>query len=287
MHASGLDGNSARALRVAVVTRSSQFNIQKLSDFLRGPSDPCIMKFFIMKNTTLWIIIGLVLLGGVIAYTLLPSEAQPADLTTRARAYCDGQNVVAVHISRSEGIIRVTSSLLGGGATYHGNGDESLQCPVVDPDSMSMECRAMMEIADWERVCGEEEDMLPSHEEAEMTAFNFILDFIAIAPPESDAAAADRIMAALSANALEQIDRENVSRDVAQFIGVQDAPDQGASVEDLQIVSDTEAYLVVGLNYSGGRTERNVHLVAEDGMWKVDRVSIPEGTNENASSPSL
>lgn len=237
-----------------------------------------------MKNTPLWFIIGLVVLSGVIGYALLSPKPPSADLATRASEYCVDQNVATVHISRSQDLIRLTSSLLGGGATYYHNADEPLRCPVVGPDSISMECKAMLDVSDWERVCGKEE--LPGPEEAETTAFTFILDFIAIAPPKSDAAASDRIMTVLSANASTQIDRETLFNDLTQFIGVQDAPDQGASVEDLQIVSDAEAYLVVGLNFSGGRTERNVHLVVENGMWKVDRMSTPESPNENISSSS-
>lgn len=114
-----------------------------------------------------------------------------------------------------------------------------------------------------------------SDEAAELSAFNFILSFIKVAPPELDEESINQIMGALSSNAKTKIRRETIASDLARFVGVQDVPDQGASVEDLKIVSPTEAYLVVGLNYSGGRVLRNVHLVKEGGEWKVDRVSTP------------
>ena len=115
-----------------------------------------------------------------------------------------------------------------------------------------------------------------TQENAELVAYGFIQDFIAVAPPEPDQPAIERIMKVLSKNASAQIRKETISSDLAGFIGVQDVPDQGASVEDLQSVSPTESYLVVGLNYSGGRVLRNVHVIAEDGQWKVDSVDTPQ-----------
>ena len=115
-----------------------------------------------------------------------------------------------------------------------------------------------------------------TQENAELVAYGFIQDFIAVAPPEPDQPAIERIMKVLSKNASAQIHKETISSDLARFIGVQDVPDQGASVEDLQSVSPTESYLVVGFNYSGGRVLRNVHVIAEEGQWKVDSVDTPQ-----------
>lgn len=120
----------------------------------------------------------------------------------------------------------------------------------------------------------------PSHEEAEITAFQFMQDVVAIAPPNLDEEAATRIYETLSSAARAEVSEETLSRDIAAFVKIQDVPDQGVSVEDLQIVSEREAYLVVGLNYSGGRVLRNIHVVIEDGAWKVDRISIPDQTEQ-------
>lgn len=120
----------------------------------------------------------------------------------------------------------------------------------------------------------------PSHEEAEITAFQFMQDIVAVAPPSTDTEVATRIYENLSSTARAEVNKETLSRDMATFAKIQDVPDQGVSVEDLQIVSEREAYLVVGLNYSGGRLLRNIHLVIEDGMWKVDRISIPEQVDQ-------
>lgn len=116
--------------------------------------------------------------------------------------------------------------------------------------------------------------LAPSHESAEIVGYEFILEVIALAPPRTptnDEIAG--ILNMLSDSARAQINNDTFSRDIAGFIGIQDVPENGASVEDLQIISDQEVVLIVGLNYSGGRTIRNIHLVAEGGEWKVDRIT--------------
>lgn len=117
-------------------------------------------------------------------------------------------------------------------------------------------------------------------ENAELIAYGFIQDFIAVGVSEPDRAVVERIINVLSRKAITQISRETMSGDLARFIGVQESPDQGVSVEDLQIISPTESYLVVGLNYSRGRVLRNVHLIVEEGEWRVDRVSISQFKGE-------
>jgi len=115
----------------------------------------------------------------------------------------------------------------------------------------------------------------PSHEKAEVIAFQFMQDVVAVASPEVDSVAAERIYRILSSAARTEVSEEFLPRDIALFVKIKDVPDQGVSVEDLQVVSESEVYLVVGLNYSGGRELRNIHLVVEDGDWKVEKVSIP------------
>jgi hypothetical protein len=112
----------------------------------------------------------------------------------------------------------------------------------------------------------------PSDESAEITAFSFMQDFIKTAPPVSDEEASNRVYNSLSTSAKARVNRETLGSSLAGFVGVQDVPDQGVSVEDLQVTENT-ATLIVGMNYSGGRTLKAVHLVIEKGIWKVDSVS--------------
>ncbi len=121
--------------------------------------------------------------------------------------------------------------------------------------------------------------LLEIHEQAERIGFDFMLDFVKVAPPNPDPVAEDRIWTVLSKQAKRQLSQNNLGSGLAGFIGVQDVPDLGVSVEDLWVnQTNTEAILTVGLNYSGGRIERNINLIWEDGMWKVDRVT-PAGAN--------
>ena len=117
---------------------------------------------------------------------------------------------------------------------------------------------------------------LPDMEAAELTAFGFMQDLIKAAPGEDDEAARERLHAALSERAKTEVAADAVLRDMAAFVGIQDVPDQGVSVENLEVHSDTESTLIVGLNYSGGRTLRAIDMVVEDGAWKIDRVRVLE-----------
>ena len=113
-------------------------------------------------------------------------------------------------------------------------------------------------------------------EEAERVGFQFILDFIEVGPPSMDQAAAERAYQSLSSNAQASVNQETLSRDLAMFVGVQDMPDEGVSVENLVLAEDGSAILTVGLNYSGGRALRAITLIKENNEWKVDAVSLVE-----------
>lgn len=62
-------------------------------------------------------------------------------LEQKAQAYCDQENVGAVYVCGP--YIKVMSTMPGSGTTFY-EGGESLQCPIVAPDSMSDECRLLM-----------------------------------------------------------------------------------------------------------------------------------------------
>lgn len=124
----------------------------------------------------------------------------------------------------------------------------------------------------------------PSDEQAELVAFGFLQDFVKVAPPEADAEAMTRVYGALSTNAKARVSVDNLSSDLAGFVGVQDVPDMGVSVEDLQILSENESILIAGLNYSGGRVLKGVYMIVEDGEWKVEGVVDIQQTDEGAGA---
>lgn len=112
--------------------------------------------------------------------------------------------------------------------------------------------------------------------EAENTGYGFILNFIKSAPPVADSKAQENALRALSKQARERISSGTESRDLAGFVGVQDVPDQGVSVENLRLESSSEAVLTVGLNYSGARVLKEIWMIAENGKWAVDDVKETE-----------
>jgi LysM repeat protein len=113
----------------------------------------------------------------------------------------------------------------------------------------------------------------PSHEAAEQVGFTFMQAAMRTAPP-ADPQARRLAFSLLSREAQAAVGGSAARANYAFFIGIQDVPDQGISVEDLQVYAPTRASLIVGLNYSGsGRLLRAVNLIVENGEWKVDSVS--------------
>ncbi len=133
----------------------------------------------------------------------------------------------------------------------------------------------------------EEEPELPSHEDAELIGFNFMLDFLEIAPPDANEEAIERMYEALSVSAREIVSLENFVEEIPLFIGVQDVPEQGVSVENLIIIDDENAEFITGLNYSSGRILRKLTLVAENGEWKVENVSEYEKSEAEEYIPAV
>jgi len=122
----------------------------------------------------------------------------------------------------------------------------------------------------------EQLDNSSTNEQAELTGFNFIQNFINSAPPQSDLKAAKDAYDALSVNAKTKVSPDSISRDLAALVGVQDVPDGGFSVEDLQFEGLEKAKYIIGLNFSGGRVLRSINLIKEEGSWKVDSVDSLE-----------
>jgi hypothetical protein len=124
----------------------------------------------------------------------------------------------------------------------------------------------------------------PSHQDANLVGYAFMVDFFAIAPPISDGEAADRVYEALSSSAKEKVSRDNISSDMATFVGVQDIPDQGMDIKDLQVNEEDRVTLVLELKYSGEKTTRGVNMVIEGNEWKIDSITkLDEPATERGS----
>jgi len=91
------------------------------------------------KNATYALAAGFIV-AFILAITLFNI---PESLESKAMQYCGKENVAAVHVCSD--YIEVVSSLLGGGSTYYRSDGTTIVCPVVGPDSMSPECKAIYE----------------------------------------------------------------------------------------------------------------------------------------------
>lgn len=134
--------------------------------------------------------------------------------------------------------------------------DEQVQRPIPLPNEQDTPEPTIQELSD---------------QEAEQVGFTFMQNFLKSGPPEPDPKAQQEAYDALSQIAKQRVAQDTLTRDLALFVGVQDIPDQGVSVEDLQREGDT-ATLIVGLNFSGGQSLRAVELIVEEGEWKVNNI---------------
>lgn len=113
---------------------------------------------------------------------------------------------------------------------------------------------------------------LPSHVAAEQTGVQFMRDVINLVSNEDNTTLAARLYRTLSADAQQSVDPDAIARELATFVGIQNVPTSGVSVEDLQIHSSTSASVILGLNDPGHQTIRAVDIVWESGTWKVAEV---------------
>ena len=96
--------------------------------------------------------ISKVFIAGLFAFALFFSGCATSDdskeiLKSNAQKFCGKENVAKVSVCEdslnSNSLVKVESSLLGGGSTYYKSDAIYFQCPVVGPDSMSPECREL------------------------------------------------------------------------------------------------------------------------------------------------
>lgn len=123
----------------------------------------------------------------------------------------------------------------------------------------------------------EQDSPFAAQMDAEMAGTSFLNDVFASAPPTSDPEAKERAYNALTPSAQETVGENAQEANLALFVGIQDIPDQGITVEDLRPDSDTQMSITVNLNYSGsGPAIRIINLVNEAGVWKVDSITNPQ-----------
>ncbi len=84
-----------------------------------------------------------VAIGFIIAFILAVYVFYLQSPETKAKQFCGKENVATARVC--DGYVEVVSSLLGGGSTYYESDGTIIVCPLVGPDSMSPECKAIYE----------------------------------------------------------------------------------------------------------------------------------------------
>ena len=110
---------------------------------------------------------------------------------------------------------------------------------------------------------------------------DFIDNFIAAAPPESNEEALSKAVSLLSEGARTDMQEEPTSGDLAMLMGVQDIPDEGYVVGEVEYLENPATGIVDGiaevevtLNYSGGPASRVFVLSKVDNYWQIDTIKV-------------
>lgn len=93
-------------------------------------------------------------------------------------------------------------------------------------------------------------------------------------PPSGTAESAQRAVALMTSEAAAELDPGSLSGSLARFVGVQDVPDGGFTVQDASVDGE-RAEVGVILRYSGGETRRTV-ILFRDGGWLVESITADE-----------
>ncbi len=112
----------------------------------------------------------------------------------------------------------------------------------------------------------------PDLEQAELTAFGFIQ--MVIDDGLTNGNNTEKIHTSLSTKARMEVTKDELFNDILVFLQIQEIPEYGASVQNLEVHSINEATLVVGLNYKTGPILRAINMVVESSEWKIDSVDV-------------
>ena len=104
-----------------------------------------------MKKYTYLIIILVFVIGGIWYFSRGGNSIVPTALKAQAEQLCGGANVVRVEANAT--VIKVTSSLPGGGSSFVHPDGTKFNCPIVGPDSQTQECKDADTTNNWETIC--------------------------------------------------------------------------------------------------------------------------------------
>lgn len=96
----------------------------------------------VSSSDLITITILIILLIGTLILLIQNITNAPNTFEEKAETYCDQENINSVEICNNQ-MIEIKSSLLGGGSKFIHRDGTTFTCPVVSPDSMSPDCKAI------------------------------------------------------------------------------------------------------------------------------------------------
>lgn len=116
--------------------------------------------------------------------------------------------------------------------------------------------------------------------DAEETVRTFLDNFMLSAPPEGDKQALKEAVSLLSEGGKRNMKEEPTAGVLARFVGVQDLPDEGYEIAEVEYKDNPAtgeeeglAEVFVTLNYSGAKTEKVFQLSKVGDSWLIDAVN--------------
>lgn len=96
----------------------------------------------VKKTDILTIVITAILLIVTLALLIQNINDTPETFEEIAEAYCDQDNIQSVEICNNQ-MIEIKTTLLGGGSKFIHRDKTEFTCPVVSPNQLSPDCKAI------------------------------------------------------------------------------------------------------------------------------------------------
>lgn len=86
------------------------------------------------------LIIALIIIA--ILYINTSTNTQEGTFEKKAKDFCNQNDIDSVSICNGQ-VIQIKSKLLGAGSTYHHRDGTTFSCPIISPQDLSPECKAV------------------------------------------------------------------------------------------------------------------------------------------------
>ncbi|MEK7612259.1 MAG: hypothetical protein AAB407_02880 [Patescibacteria group bacterium] len=105
-----------------------------------------------MQRTFIIALIALIIVVGlIVTFSKTEAPTENTAVLELAESFCGEPNIADVQVSRD--VVRVVSTLTGGGSTFYYADGSELQCPTVAPEDISAECSVALKMSGWKSVC--------------------------------------------------------------------------------------------------------------------------------------